>query len=435
MTIRNLLTVFFIQFCTSFSPLSLRTRNRIAWISGTAGTEPEFGNNLAVHSARVAVSQGSCPCRRQFRLLLSKEGFPISTSEPPDAGSSNRWSKESQRKLELNSKIKDDGGKRAVYGQKTKSAQNSYKLKYCDTSVLKNLMAFESLATLLEALELFINEPIDGPVTAQQAVAALNHLKRLSKQAGRAESARAEICMRWYATVAANGMRRLSGKHIALVLNAIREYLRIGKNGHLESIDSSYLVLFDASIQRLKQLALLFKSGTEMDGSYLLDSQNIANIVNALSAVRYQDRALYRMLSEATLKLPIRDFGPQAVANILNGFTRIEMWDEELLDHLSIAAVSMDLSSFSAQHIANILNAFHKAGVYHLALFQHMSAAAQILPANSFSVQVWVGIPFQFFRGLICRFSATFACSRNSIQMIFLQLLTPDCVFLESGCR
>ena len=64
-----------------------------------------------------------------------------------------------------------------------------------DTSVLKNLMAFNSLATLLEALELFVNFPDEGVVTAQQAVAALNHLRRLSKQAGNMETTRVEVCM------------------------------------------------------------------------------------------------------------------------------------------------------------------------------------------------------------------------------------------------
>jgi hypothetical protein len=249
-------------------------------------------------------------------------------------------------------------------------------------------MAFNSLPSLLEALELFMDDPSERNVSAQQAVAALNHLKRLSKHATRGEAERVQVCMRWYATVASKGMRRLSGKHVALLLNAIRECVYLGKDGRLESVHPSFLSLFNASMARLKQLALLFRSGTEMEGNNFLDPQNIANIVNALSIVRFEDRELYNILSEATLQLRISDFGPQAVANILNGFSRMEVWDETLFDHLANAVLCTDPASFAAQHVANILNAYHKAGIYRLDIFQHMSAAAQSLPTSSFSVQV-----------------------------------------------
>ena len=254
-------------------------------------------------------------------------------------------------------------------------------------SVLRNLMAFNSLSSLLEALELFVGCPDTGLVTAQQAVAALNHLKRLSKQASEGESARVEVCMRWFSTVAARGMRRLSGKHVALALNAIRGYLRTGQNNVLESSDPCYVELFQAGIVRLKQLALLSKSGTELDSSSLLDAQNIANIVNALAAVRFKDRQLFSILSEISLQRSAADFGPQAIANILNGFARAEMWDQRLWRHMATAALVLDPASFSAQHIANIVNACHKAGFYEVELFRHMSAAAQSLPATAFSAQ------------------------------------------------
>lgn len=233
-------------------------------------------------------------------------------------------------------------------------------------SVLKNLMAFDSLDSLLAALELY-KDSSDGTVSAPQAVAAMNHLKRLGSQArGSREVQSADSCMEVYSRVAIRGMWRLSAKHVALALNAVKEGSVKPSDGS-GSVQWKYDELFRVAARRISQLTTVAKrgAGVSEDGRAIFDAQNMANIVNAYAKAPVRQDLRQAVFDDMTVVTMLRgpfDYTAQAVANILNAYARVDLGDKKLFNHLSLAALSMDASQFSPQHISNIVNAYSRAG-------------------------------------------------------------------------
>jgi hypothetical protein len=298
-----------------------------------------------------------------------------------------------------------------------------------DTSVLRDLTKFRQLGQLLDALEPFIDAP-EGVMTAPQAVAAMNHLKRLAVKdkgrgkgerlqdarsrgvaasltmssmaaASRASDAaslnqRVDRCMRANTAVVNRGMYRLTAKHVALALNAVRD--------RDVAADRHYQELFRAGAKRVQQLATSARAcarrrlrGGEASGARdaaadAFDAQNIANIVNAFASANVRNTELFESLATVAVQLRPLDYTPQAVAIILNAYARANVFDRPLFDFLALAALALDPSLFSAQHVANIANAFAKADIRDDMLLKYLSATAQAIPARSYSLQAVANI-------------------------------------------
>ena len=295
-----------------------------------------------------------------------------------------------------------------------------------DTGVLRDLTKFRQLEQLLDALEPFIDAP-EGVMTAPQAVASMNHLKRLAvKYKSRAKSERmvdggrngvaarltmsslgrtsdstsindrVDRCMRSNTLVVNRGMYRLTAKHVALALNAVRDRDIASQREYKE--------LFRAGAKRVRQLATSARHKTQnrsraagaARGPPLavdaFDSQNIANIVNAFASANVRHVELFESLAKVAVQLRPLDYTPQAVAIILNAYARAGVFDRALFDFLALVALALDPSLFSAQHVANIANAFAKANVRDDTLLRYLSATAQAIPASSYSLQAVANI-------------------------------------------
>lgn len=174
-----------------------------------------------------------------------------------------------------------------------------------------------------------------------------------------------------YSRVAVKGMWRLSGKHVALALNAVREG---GVTGDaLAKGGWRYQDLFSVAAKRILQLALVAKRGTGQGGEPVFDAQNSANIVNAYATAPVGEELrniVFPVMADVVLSLGPFDYTAQAVANVLNAYAKVGMADKRMFDHLSLAALSMDASHFSPQHIANIVNAYSRAGFLDDVLFR-----------------------------------------------------------------
>eukprot|EP00960_Hanusia_phi_P001072 29512-Hanusia_phi.AAC.1 len=248
---------------------------------------------------------------------------------------------------------------------------------------LKRLMSFTSLDELLLTLENFYEHDKDE-IPPQQAVAALNHLKRLKRiEASNRRAVELEereaTCFRFYAGIVERGISRLSAKHVALALNAVRE-----RQGF-----ESMFQLSDRRIRVLAQEALVDKSGKV---ELYFDSQNIANIVNAYASAGYVKQELFELLAQVTLAMKPTDFTPQSVANILNAFVRSGGWSKNLFEFLSLVTLGLDHADFSPQHVSNIVNAFAKAEIHDRLLFQKMSKVALGIPQEAYSMQAVANI-------------------------------------------
>eukprot|EP00802_Teleaulax_amphioxeia_P001584 Tamp_01586.p1 GENE.Tamp_01586~~Tamp_01586.p1 ORF type:complete len:1335 (-),score=286.37 Tamp_01586:390-4394(-) len=293
------------------------------------------------------------------------------------------------------------------------------------TRVLRDLPKFKQLEQLLQALEPFVDAP-DGVMTAPQAVAAMNHLKRLASKEkirgknyprgvrGVAErlsmssmragpdrdtlAARVDRCMRANAGVVNRGMYRLTAKHVALALNAVRDRDVLNTREYKE--------LFRTGAKRVQQLAAAAVDSNRLSAKganapvrggagasvETFDSQNIANIVNAFATARVRNVELFQALAVVAVQLRPLEYTPQAVAIILNAYARAEVLNRPLFDFLALAALGLDPSLFSAQHVANIANAFAKANYRDEMLFKYLSATAQAIPANAYSLQAVANI-------------------------------------------
>jgi hypothetical protein len=295
-----------------------------------------------------------------------------------------------------------------------------------NTGVLRDLTRFQQLEELLDELEPFVDAP-EGVMTAPQAVAAMNHLKRLAvKESSRQKAGgefygrgrvssrlsmtsmrgsahhallmeRVDRCMRSHAAVVNRGMYRLTAKHVALALNAVRDR-------DVASV-REFKELFRAGGKRVQELASAAlrdrdkaAAGAGAGGSggaweiEAFDSQNIANIVNAFASAQVRNGDLFNALAQVAVQLRPLEYTPQAVAIILNAYARAGVFDRPLFDFLALAALGLDPALFSAQHVANIANAFAKADLRDEVLLRYLSATAQVIPARSYSLQAVANI-------------------------------------------
>ena len=294
-----------------------------------------------------------------------------------------------------------------------------------DTSVLRDLTKFKQLEQLLQALEPFVDAP-EGVMTSPQAVAAMNHLKRLaSKEQSRSKgssrgvegvaerlsmtsmrpvpdkntlTARVDRCMRSHAGVVNRGMYRLTAKHVALALNAVRdrdvsdtrEYKELFRTG-AKRVQQLAAAAVDSNRLITKGASALVRGGASASVD-AFDSQNIANIVNAFASAGVRNVELFQALAVVAVQLRPLEYTPQAVAIILNAYARAEVLNRPLFDFLALTALGLDPSLFSAQHVANIANAFAKANYRDDMLFKYLSVTAQSIPTNSYSLQAVANI-------------------------------------------
>jgi hypothetical protein len=87
----------------------------------------------------------------------------------------------------------------------------------------KNLSSYQDLSSLLEVFEQILPANAAGGVPPSDAVAALNHLKRLQRQAigDPRLSSRLDIVVRSFAATAARGLGQMSAKNVALAMNSL----------------------------------------------------------------------------------------------------------------------------------------------------------------------------------------------------------------------
>ena len=90
----------------------------------------------------------------------------------------------------------------------------------------KNLSSYRYLPDLLDVFETIVPANEAGELAATDAVAALNHLKRLRRQAGGGDGrlvARSDACMRSFAATARRGLASMSAKNVALAMNSLAD--------------------------------------------------------------------------------------------------------------------------------------------------------------------------------------------------------------------
>jgi hypothetical protein len=87
----------------------------------------------------------------------------------------------------------------------------------------KNLSSFRQLTELLRVFEEILPANSVGELSPSDAVAALNHLKRLRRQAGGDSrlAERTDACICAFAATARAGLGSMSAKNVALVMNSL----------------------------------------------------------------------------------------------------------------------------------------------------------------------------------------------------------------------
>ena len=163
-----------------------------------------------------------------------------------------------------------------------------------ESLVPKNLAAYSSIEELLLIFETAIanrSTSLRELVEPPDAVAALNHFKRLQRQTrGKPElAARFDHVLAELVGVAEVGIPYMSAKNIALALNSL---------SHRHEFSS----LFQAAVQRIQMLC---------DTGFLFHTQSLAMIVNALVKRRMLDAALVRAISEAAQRIEPDSYSPQ----------------------------------------------------------------------------------------------------------------------------
>ena len=278
--------------------------------------------------------------------------------------------------------------------------------------VPKNLASFQQLESLLPIFEDAMNNGtrLEDVVAAPDAVAAMNHLKRLTRQArGQAAlSARLEHVLQELARVAEAGIPYMSAKNVALVLNSvshrqgfdslyqagaerIRMLCRCNHKLHTQSLAMMVNALvkrrmLDASlVQDISQLA----QEIEPEG---YSPQSVAIILNAFSKVASHDSRLFRFMSSVAMQLRRSSWDAQACALLLNSFARSGERDEALFSYFEGIIVEQDIKEFSAQNVANIVNAYAKCSFNQTGVFRHMSAAARAIPPSHCDAQAVANI-------------------------------------------
>ena len=294
----------------------------------------------------------------------------------------------------------------AVYATKPRSLLHSKV-----SLVPKNLSSFESIQDLLPIFEeaMANDTRFVDVIEAPDAVAAMNHLKRLSgKVRSDAVSDRLERVLGELARVAELGMSSMSGKNVALALNSV---------SHRDGFDS----LFAEGIARLRTICASTFAATNVpvcnlhaqslsmmvnalakrrmlaDAALLADishaaqrmdpltysPQSVAIILNAYSKVARPDSSLFLYMSKVATSLEQAAWEPLSVALLLNSFARSGERDGELFRHFESIIVKLDTRSFTAQNISIIVNAYAKCGYKSTCVFEHMSAAVLAIPPSS----------------------------------------------------
>ena len=163
-----------------------------------------------------------------------------------------------------------------------------------ESLVPKNLAAYSSIEELLLIFETAManrSTSLRELVEPPDAVAALNHFKRLQRQTrGKPElAARFDHVLAELVGVAEVGIPYMSAKNIALALNSL-------------SHRHEFASLFEAAVQRIQMLC---------DTGFLFHTQSLAMIVNALVKRRMLDAALVRAMSEAAQRIEPDSYSPQ----------------------------------------------------------------------------------------------------------------------------
>jgi hypothetical protein len=286
---------------------------------------------------------------------------PASLLEPPAESNLNPpWINPA-----LNNTIRDSTGD-AKYGQ-----------RHPGTRVLlpKNLSSYIGLAQLLDELEKYREDNRAGNVAPSDAVAAMNHLKRTSKQvkANMHLSDKFHEMFQEFATTATRGFPWMSGKNIALALNAAA------------SVSGNQ----DTFRQAAARIAQLCEQGHE------IHTQSLAMMVNSFTKQQFRDPVLFRHMAAVAQRIPTSNYSHQAIAILLNGYSKSGTLDDgtshfdyaPLFQHLSLVARSMDRTGWDAQGIALVLNSFARMHMKDEALFSKFGEYACGLPPSSFTAQ------------------------------------------------
>jgi len=237
---------------------------------------------------------------------------------------------------------------------------------------------------------------------AKQSVIAMNHIKRLSWQCERSDSAlagRTKYTMRHFAEAAATGMDRLSSKDIALLLNAVTSVLDVraecpglrtqseaaktqpvsassSRDASSQEMEPSrescvFWGLFDKASRRLLRLDTLYTAHamagvTDFDNPGKFTSQGVAMVANALSHAGIRDEELMQMLSSVVREqLSTHEYTAQSVSLIAAAFEILSFKDDALFARLAHVAVEIPARSFDGQALSSFLWSMQRTG--HLA--------------------------------------------------------------------
>ena len=255
---------------------------------------------------------------------------------------------------------------------KVADADDGHRTRSLNRVVPKNLASFQNIEELLPVFERARVDdsmlPYDmGVADAPDAVAAMNHFKRLQRQARRQSnlSDRLERVLHELAQVAEAGMPYMSAKNVALALNSV---------SHRQGFDA----LFHVGVQRIELLCTT---------KYKFHAQSLAMMVNALVKRRLLDSRMVRLLSQAAQSIPPHDYSPQSVAIILNAFSKVARHDSHLFLYMSEVAVNLDERMWDAQACALLLNSFARTGHSDIPLFLHFEAVILKQDIRAFTAQ------------------------------------------------
>ena len=219
--------------------------------------------------------------------------------------------------------------------------------------VPKNLASFQSIEDLLPIFEAARKNGTDlvDVVEGPDAVAAMNHLKRLQRQTrGQPElSDRFERVLKELADVAEVGLPYMSAKNVALALNSV---------SHRQGFNA----MFTAGVRRIRLLCT---------SNYKLHTQSLAMMVNALVKRRMLDASLVKDISITAQRIDPESYSPQSVAIILNAFSKVARHDSKLFLYMSEVAMRLDKRMWDAQACALLLNSYARSGERDANLFTH----------------------------------------------------------------
>mmetsp|Transcript_41307 Transcript_41307/g.129892 ORF Transcript_41307/g.129892 Transcript_41307/m.129892 type:complete len:1079 (-) Transcript_41307:1648-4884(-) len=291
-------------------------------------------------------------------------------------------------------------------------------------SIPKNLLYCSNITDLLEELETICTVEEGGAgkregaawmkfqevLKPEDAVLALNHIKRLEGQVGIDSIALNERKNRMFDHLAAQICKEMSAlgpKHVALAATAVatrrrrEEMMRAVTRRLLEMqadpvrefvfTEQTIAMLFNAFAKerRSEEQALSMLSSLVLNLSGGMKSlQNVAIILNSMARLRWMRKDVIQHLIENSQRCDPTTFTSQAVASVLNAAVRLDVSNENFFRFMSsYVKKNADNLHHSSQSLSIIANSFVKASFSDHELYQTIWQNTLLLPDQSFDSQ------------------------------------------------